>query len=181
MLPLHPYHPESTSELIQYQQLIVSHSKRFEYPAWVHNVTEFRWWAAANQYTQWSQILPQIYAFVFTGWGIAVGWCPIRQIYGGNHSYDCPKFTLRPQSSPPPSIHISTLCSYCPFPSSSARFLSNSKPRPSPAKLPNLTTVSFLTDIKPPVHMGQIVSPSMLGEHCYGGHPVSSCRTKSAS
>ena len=33
----------------------------------------------------------------------------------------------------------------------------------------NLTTASFLTDIRPPVHMGQIVSPSMPGSTAMGG------------
>ena len=100
------YHPESTSE---YQLLMVNHSKGFEYPAWLHYDTEFRRWAATNQYTQWSQIHPQFYAFAFTGRGIAVGWCPICQIDGGNHIY-----YSSPSIQPPPlSILISTVCSYC--------------------------------------------------------------------
>ena len=84
MLALRPYHPE--------------------YPAWLHYDTEFRRWAAANQYTQWSQIHPQFYAFAFNGREIAAG-----QIDGGNHIY-----YSSPSIQPPPlSILISTVCSYC--------------------------------------------------------------------
>lgn len=51
-------------ELIAYQLVIVQHSKRFEYPSWLHYDIQ---WGAATKFTQWSQIHPQFYAFTFTG------------------------------------------------------------------------------------------------------------------
>ena len=159
MLALRPYHPE--------------------YPAWLHYDTEFRRWAAANQYTQWSQIHPQFYAFAFTGRGIAVGWCPICQIDGGNHTYDCPRFTLHPQSSPLP-IHPHTnplqpLIILFHLPQAQR----TSHPIVGLAHLQlngqKLTTASFLTNIKAPVGMGQIVSSSIPMLTATGGilfHPI---------
>ena len=89
MLVLSSHHPSSTSELIAYQLLIVQHSKKFEYPLWLQYDIEFRQWAAANQYTKWSQIHLQFYAYAFTTCGKATAWCPVCHLDGGDHTYDC--------------------------------------------------------------------------------------------
>ncbi len=92
MLVLASKFPESLPELIAYQLLIVQHSIKFRYPSWLHYDTEFRQWAAVYHHKKWSQINPQIYALAFTGQGTSVSWCPMCQVDGGNHTYDCPRF-----------------------------------------------------------------------------------------
>ena len=92
-------YPEAVKELIAYQLFIVQHSRKFEYPSWLHYDTDFRQWAAANRYTTWSQINPQLYAYAFTAHGRGARWCPVCHMDGEQHTFDCPKFAL---SSPLP-------------------------------------------------------------------------------
>ena len=41
----------------------------------------------------------ELYSLAFTGKALGINWCPICQVEGGNHTYDCPQF-LQPATSP---------------------------------------------------------------------------------
>ena len=100
MLVLGSAFPNQLSKLIAYQLLIVKNSIKFEYPFWLRYDIDFRQWAVST----WSQIHPQFYAFAFTAQGKATDWCPICHTDGGNHTYDCPKFSTH--SAPLFALHF---------------------------------------------------------------------------
>ena len=104
--PLSSKHPHALPKLISYQLFIVNAAKKFRYPSWLYYDTEFRKWAAATQCQEWSGINTRLYALAFTGQGNPVSWCPICQVEGGNHTFDCPRFPIPtdplPSNPPPP-------------------------------------------------------------------------------
>ena len=181
MLVLSAHHPSSTSELIAYQLLIVQHSKKFEYPSWLQYDIEFRQWAAANQYTKWSQIHPQFYAYAFTARGKATAWCPVCHLDGGNHTYDCPRFTFVQPRFQPGSLPYSSPF-HSPSPSSSSfipRF-SPAKPRLPPAKRSKPDHCILFNKNKGLCPYGDDCKFTHKCARCQGGHPVSSCPNKPA-
>ena len=181
MLVLSAHHPSSTSELIAYQLLIVQHSKKFEYPSWLQYDIEFRQWAAANQYTKWSQIHPQFYAYAFTARGKATAWCPVCHLDGGNHTYDCPRFTFVQPRFQPGSLPYSSHAFHSPSPSSSfiPRF-SPAKPRIPPAKRSKPDHCILFNKNKGSCPYGDDCKFTHKCARCQGGHPVSSCPNKPA-
>lgn len=182
MLVLSSHHPSLTSELIAYQLLIVQHSKKFEYPSWLQYDIEFRQWAAASRFTKWSHIHPQFYAYAFTARSKATGWCPVCHLDGGNHSYDCPRFTFvqpRLQSGSLP------YCGpfYSPTPNSSSSFSrssSISKPRIPPAKRSKPDHCILFNKNRGSCPYGADCKFIHKCSRCQDGHPVSSCPNKSA-
>ena len=115
MLILASKYPDSITELIAYQLMIVQHSAKFEYPSWLHYDTDFRQWAAANKYTTWSQIHPQFYTF--TAHGKGASWCPMCHMDGNNHTYDYPKFGPTPTQPPTRKFPLPPLATPKPLPS----------------------------------------------------------------
>ncbi len=97
-------HPQVLPELIAYQLFIVKAAKKFRYPSWLYYDTEFRKWATTTHYQEWSTINTQLYSLAFTGQGNPVSWCPICQVDGGNHTFDCPRYPI-PTDPLPPQPH----------------------------------------------------------------------------
>ena len=88
---------------MSYQLFIVRHSRKFEYPSWLQYDTEYRQWAAANNSMELvSDPAPDICLYTFTAHGKASTWCPICQVDGGNHTFDCPSFFQN--AAPPPLV-----------------------------------------------------------------------------
>lgn len=127
ILALAPKYPDMLPELTAYQLLIVQHSRRFEYPSWLRYDMEFRQWAAINNCRQWSQIHPQLYAYAFTAHGRDTSWCPVCQLEGGNHSYDCPSFSARKYTNKPAPVYPAH-----PAEGASKRFAMPAVKRPKP-------------------------------------------------
>ncbi len=98
ILILSSRHPQALPELIAYQLFIVKAAKKFRYPSWLYYDTEYRKWAAT---THWSTINTQLYSLAFTGQGNPVSWCPICQVDGGNHTFDCPRYPIPTDPLPP--------------------------------------------------------------------------------
>ena len=101
MLVLGTVHTEALPELIYYQLLIVQHSQKFRYPSRLPYDSDFRTWAAQTRTKAWSQINPQCYALAFTSQGSSSQCCPICFVDGGNHTIDCPSFSITPQLPSP--------------------------------------------------------------------------------
>ena len=102
MLTLASRYVDQLPELIAYQLFIVQHSRKFDFPSWLHYDIEFRRWAAGNKFKQWSQIYPQFYALAFTARSRVSNWCPVCHVDGGQHAFDCPRF--RPAHQPTPYV-----------------------------------------------------------------------------
>ena len=164
---------EMVPELIAYQLCIVQHSKRFEYPSWLHYDVEFRQWAAATKFMQWSQIHPQFYAFAFTSQGRASSWCPICQVDGGNHTYDCPKY-----SAFCPTVKLANLNQS--FPN---RASSNAKPLipPQAKRAAKMDHCILFNKYRGNCPYGSECKFDHKCAHCALSHPVTSCPTKSKS
>ena len=110
LLVLSSRFPETLRDLISYQLFIVKHSKRFRYPSWLFYDVEYRKWAAVNHIKNWSITNPELYSLAFTGQALAINWCPICQVEGGNHTYDCPQMrTQFPSSIVPAPQHAGAL------------------------------------------------------------------------
>ncbi len=92
MLVLSSKYPHLLPELIAYQLFIIKAAKKFRYPSWLYYDTEFRKWASATHYLSWSVVNTQLYSLAFTGQGNPVQWCPICQVEGGTHTFDCPSY-----------------------------------------------------------------------------------------
>ncbi len=119
-------------ELIAYQLVIVQHSKRFEYPSWLHYDIQ---WGAATKFTQWSQIHPQFDAFAFTAQGRDSSRC---QVDGGILTFDCPMYSAGALGLRQTFHTQSNL-------QSSARSASHTRPLiPPPAKRGAKPTASYL-------------------------------------
>ena len=88
-------------ELIAYQLFIVKAAKKFRYPSWLYYDTEFRKWSATTHCQEWSTINTQLYSLTFTGQGNPVSWCPICQVDGRNHTFDCPQYPIPTDPFPP--------------------------------------------------------------------------------
>ncbi len=102
MLILSSKHPQALPELISYQLFMVKAAKKFRYPSWLYYDTEFRKWATTTTHCQeWSTINTQLYSLTFTGQGNSVSWCPICQVDGGNHTFDCPRYPIPTDPLPP--------------------------------------------------------------------------------
>ena len=143
LLALSSRFPETLRDLITYQLFIVKHSKRFKYPSWLFYDVEYRKWAAANNIRNWSITNSELYSLAFTGQALAINWCPVCQVEGGNHTYDCPQ-----------------ACSQLPMPMprpQQAGALPQRRVAPypvdTPAKRPAPTPVYFLTRMGDPAHM----------------------------
>ena len=103
ILVLSTQFPEYWPELVAYQLSIVKLSKRFRYPSWLFYDAEYRKWAAVNHIKTWSKTNSELFALAFTGQAVGVTWCPVCQVEGGDHTYDCPRYpsnTSLPNSSP---------------------------------------------------------------------------------
>ncbi len=101
ILILSSRHPQALPELIAYQLFIVKAAKKFRYPSWLYYDTEYRKWAATTHCQEWSTINTQLYSLAFTGQGNPVSWCPICQVDGGNHTFDCPRYPIPTDPLPP--------------------------------------------------------------------------------
>ncbi len=106
MLILSSKHPQALPELISHQLFIVKAAMKFEYPSWLYYDTEYRKWAAATQHHQWSHINTQLYSLAFTGQGNPVSWCPVCQVDGGQHTFDCPRYPIPSEPIPPQQPQI---------------------------------------------------------------------------
>ena len=102
MLILAQRYPNSLTDLIQYQLLLVKQARKFRYPSWLYYDTEFRKAAFAGRSLSWAAVHPQIYALAFTNQGLPTAWCPICTVDNGQHTYDCPNFggQVKPFSKP---------------------------------------------------------------------------------
>ena len=129
MLTLASRYVDQLPELIAYQLFIVQHSRKFDYPSWLHYDIEFRRWAAGNKFKQWSQIHPQFYALAFTARSRVSNWCPVCHVDGGQHAFDCPRF--RPAHQPTP-YHPAAPVQHALFTPHQAPF---KPPRPTPYRL----------------------------------------------
>ena len=113
LLALSSRFPEMLRDLITYQLFIVKHSKRFKYPSWLFYDEEYRKWAAANNIRNWSITNSELYSLAFTGQALAIKWCPVCQVEGGNHTYElahnyvcpCPDHN-RPELCPNAGSHL---------------------------------------------------------------------------
>ena len=104
ILVLSTQFPEYLPELVAYQLSIVKLSKRFRYPSWLFYDVEYRKWAAANRIKTWSKTNSELFALAFTGQAVGITWCPVCQVKGGDHMYDCPRY---PSQTPPQYINRS--------------------------------------------------------------------------
>ena len=102
MLILAQRYPNSLTDLIQYQLLLVKQARKFRYPSWLYYDTEFRKAASSDRSLSWAAVHPQIYALAFTNQGLPTAWCPICTVDNGQHTYDCPNFggQIKPSSKP---------------------------------------------------------------------------------
>ena len=188
MLVLGSAFPDQLLELIAYQLLIVQHSKRFEYPSWLRYDVEFRQWAGLSHFHNWSQIHPQFYALAFTAQGKSTDWCPICYTDGGNHAYDCPKFSPPSSSNTPrfahhqqsnfrPSFSVSPPAMYPP-PWQPRPYIP-ADPRPPPPKRPNPEYCILYNKHDGNCPYGARCIKAHLCAYCRKkGHPVSRCPSK---
>lgn len=172
MLILLTKYPDQVTELIAYQLLIVQHSRKFEYPSWLHYDIDFRQWAAATKCTSWSQIHPQLYAFAFTAHGKGSSWCPICHTDGGSHSFDCPKFQAI-GLDPTPQHRLSLL----PHPSTFPKPLRSTFPQP-PAKRPKLDYCILFNKYNGKCPYDPCKFPHKCSACLQPGHSFRSCPTK---
>ena len=80
--------PETLPDLVSSELFIVKHSKRFRYPSRLLYDVEYRKWAAIHHIRNRSTTNSELYSLAFTGQALAINWCPICQVEGGNHTYD---------------------------------------------------------------------------------------------
>ncbi len=181
MLILASKHPDHLPELIAYQLLIVQHARKFEYPSWLHYDTDFRQWAAANNYRKWSEIHPQFYAYAFTAHSKASAWCPICHTEGGSHTFDCPKFVAPPTSRPNPRpIMYSPPAPFMQRPILPRPPLSN-RLGPPPGKRPKPEHCILFNKNNGSCPYGDCCKFAHRCAYCaQTGHPVASCPSKAA-
>ena len=162
VLALSKKFPEALPNLVSYQLFIVKHSKRFRYPSWLFYDVEYRKWAAVNRIRNWSSTNSELYSLAFTGQAVGINWCPICQVEGGNHTYDCPQFPSLPPNNPPPRL----------------RSIPNfAEP---PAKRPSPTHCILFNKNGGPCPYGASCKYQHVCSYCFGPHPVTSCPTKPA-
>ena len=167
MLVFSSQYPNWTSELISYQLFIVQHSKKFEYPLWLQHDTD-----SANgqlptnipngsKYTHSSM---PMHSLIVENQRSGAQACHLE---GGNHTYDCPKFTFIQ-----PCLQTSSL-PYSPSPTHS----------PYPIKKPCIPPAKRSKPdhcIKGSCPYGTDCKFTHKCAHCWSGHPVTSCHNKLA-
>ena len=154
-------------ETFRDQLFIVKHSKRFRYPSWLIYDKKL---AAANNIRNWSITNSELYSLAFTNQAPAINWCPICQVEGGNHTYDCPQ-----------------ACSQLPMPMprpQQAGALPQRRVAPNPvdtpAKPPAPTQCILFNKNGGPCPYGISCKYQHICSYCSGPHPVLSCPIKPA-
>ena len=158
ILVLSTVFPEDLLNLVSYQLFIV---KQWMIQIPILAILWCRKWAAVNHIRNWSSTNSELYSLAFTGQAVAINWCPVCQIEGGNHTYDGPQFPSPPPNNPPPWPRS--------FPN----------PTEPPAKRPS-PTHCIINKNGGPCPYGAACKYYHVCSYCFGPHPVTLCPTKPA-